>query len=195
MIERFNRTIGECIAKLLTDKEKEWDEYIDAVLLAYRTMKHEATGFTPFQLLYGRQAKLPVDLKITIYQKTPINYDEALIKRTCEIINKMNNEQIKARENIEKGQEQQKSRHKGKSTKLKIGDKVLVHRTNLQTNFSTKLEEKWIGPYYIHDVLPRNVYRLRNLDGKLVKNVIHGNRLKLFYEQNLTPIVLIEDNI
>ena len=32
MIERFNRTIGECIAKLLTDKEKEWDEYIDAVL-------------------------------------------------------------------------------------------------------------------------------------------------------------------
>ena len=83
---------------------------------------------------------------------------------------------------LKKGQEQQKSRHKGKSTKLKIGDKVLVHRTNLQTNFSAKLEEKWIGPYYIHDILPRNVYKLRNLDGKLVKNVIHGNRLKLFYE-------------
>ena len=180
MIERFNRTIGECIAKLLTDKEKEWDEYIDAVLLAYRTMKHETTGFTPFQLLYGRQAKLPIDLKITTYQKMPINYDEALTKRTCEIIDKMNNEQIKARENIEKGQEQQKSRHKKESTKLKIGDKVLIHRTNLQTNFSAKLEEKWIGPYYIHDVLQRNVYKLRNLDGKLVKNVIHGNRLKLF---------------
>ena len=105
MIERFNRTIGECIVKLQTDKEKEWDEYIDAILLAYRTMKHEATGFTPFQLLYGRQAKLPVDLKITTYKKTPVNYDEALIRRTYEIINKMNNEQIKARENIEKGQE------------------------------------------------------------------------------------------
>ena len=158
-------------------------------------MKHEATGFTPFQLLYGRQAKLPVDLKVATYQKMPVNYDEALTRRACEIINRMNNEQIKARENIEKGQEQQKSRHKEKSTKLKIGDKVLVHRTNLQTNFSAKLEEKWIGPYYIHDVLPRNVYKLRNLDGKLVKNVIHGNRLKLFHEQNLTPIVLIEDNI
>ena len=107
----------------------------------------------------------------------------------------MNNEQVKARENIEKGQEQQKSRHERKSTKLKIGDKILVHRTNLQTNFSAKLEEKWIGPYYIHDVLSCNVYKLRNLDGKLVKNVIHGNRLKLFHEQDLTPIVLIEDNI
>ena len=48
MIERFNRTIGECIAKLLSDKEKEWDDYIEAVLLAYRTMKHESTRFTPF---------------------------------------------------------------------------------------------------------------------------------------------------
>ena len=54
----------------------------------------------------------------------------------------MNNEQIKARENIKKGQEQQKSRHKKESTKLKIGDKVLVYCTNLQTNFSAKLEEK-----------------------------------------------------
>src|SRR5437868_9659238 len=54
MIEQFNQTIGKCIAKLLTDKEKEWDKYIDTVLLAYHTIKHEATGFMPFQLLYGR---------------------------------------------------------------------------------------------------------------------------------------------
>ena len=107
----------------------------------------------------------------------------------------MNNKRIKTRENIEKGQKQQKSHHRKESTKLKIGNKVLVHRTNLQTNFSAKLEEKWIGPYYIHDVLQRNVYKLRNLDGKLVKNVIHGNRLKLFQEQNITPIVLIENDI
>src|SRR5207302_9919742 len=94
--ERFKQTVGECIAKLLSDKEKEWDEYIDAVLLAYQTMKYESTGFIPFQLMYGRQAKLPIDLKIMTFKKTPITYDEALTKRTFQIIDKMNNEQIKA---------------------------------------------------------------------------------------------------
>ena len=42
-------------------------------------------------------------------------YNEALTKRTHEIISKMNNEQIRARENIEKGQKRQNGRHKEKS--------------------------------------------------------------------------------
>jgi hypothetical protein len=102
------------------------------------------------------------------------------------------NDQSKAHNNIDQSQDRQKLRQKGQSTKLKIGDKVLVYRTDLQTNFSAKLMEKWIGPFYIHEVLHNNVYKLRNLDGKLVKNVVHGNRLKIFHEQYLEPTVLIE---
>ncbi|CAG8656866.1 11590_t:CDS:1, partial [Diversispora eburnea] len=30
-----------------------WDEYIPAVLFAYRIHKHNTTRFTPFFLLYG----------------------------------------------------------------------------------------------------------------------------------------------
>src|ERR1700741_369143 len=112
MIERFNRTIGECIAKLISDKEKEWDEYIESTLLAYRTMKHESTGFTPFQLMYGRQAKLPIDLKITTFSDEPITFDEALMKRTFQIINKMSQDQNKANDNLVKSQDRQQSQDK-----------------------------------------------------------------------------------
>jgi hypothetical protein len=56
---------------------------------------------------------------------------------------------------------------------------------------SAKLESQWIGPYFIHNVLEQNVYKLRHMNGKLVKGVIHGNRLKLYKEQQLEPIVLI----
>ena len=81
--------------------------------------------------------------------------------------------------------------YKSTNNKLKIGDKVLLHRTDLQNNLSAKLMEKWIGPFYIHNVLPNNVYKLRNMDGKIIKGVIHGNRLKLFHEQILEPLVII----
>ena len=64
MVERFNRTLGECIAKLVQDNQKEWDSLISSVLLTYRTKQHKSTGLTPFYLVYGRQATLPLDLKI-----------------------------------------------------------------------------------------------------------------------------------
>ena len=63
MVERFNRTLGECIAKLVHSENKEWDQYVDATLFAYRTKKHSTTNYTPFYLMYRRKATLPIDLK------------------------------------------------------------------------------------------------------------------------------------
>ena len=47
---------------------------------------------------------------------------------------------------------------------------------------SAKLESQWISPYYVHNVLDQNVYKLHNINRKLVKGVIHRNRLKLYHE-------------
>jgi transposase InsO family protein len=193
MIERFNRTLGECIAKLVYDNNKEWDQFIDAVLLAYRTKRHKTTGKTPFYLIYGREATLPLDLKI------PHNIkeieDDPMMERLYQLIIELEDNRQEVLQRVETEQQKQKQVYdqQGISAKLKIGDQVLVERTWLKTNFSAKLENKWIGPYYIHDVLKNNVYKLRTLEGKLVKNVIHGNRLKLYHEKKLMPVVLIEN--
>src|ERR1044071_5667384 len=86
LIERFNRTIGECLAKLCSNKEKDWDEYLNPMLLAYRTMKNRMTGFSPFQLTYGRTAKLLIKMTITTHEENYVTEEEALIQRTIEII-------------------------------------------------------------------------------------------------------------
>ncbi|EXX63433.1 putative integrase core domain protein [Rhizophagus irregularis DAOM 181602=DAOM 197198] len=191
MVERFNRTIGECIAKLVQDNNKEWDQLIDAVLLAYRTKKHNTTGKTPFYLTYGREATLPIDLKIP--SQIPQNEKDPMQRRIYQLIVELEEERNDVSLRIEKEQAKQKQVYdqQGISEKLKIGDQVLVERTWLKNNFSAKLENKWIGPYFIHEVLNDNVYKLRNLDGKLVKHVIHGNRLKKYHERKLEPIVIV----
>ena len=48
MVERFNRTIRESLAKMISNPEKEWDEYLDTILLAYRMIKYKFTGFILF---------------------------------------------------------------------------------------------------------------------------------------------------
>jgi len=184
MVERFNRTIGECLAKL--SEEKEWDQSIEAVLLAYRTKKHESTGFTPFQLVYGRQATLTVELKVSTYEEEEV---DALLKRTKEILE--NNDSLRAQHRIKLLQGKRKQTEN--PDRFKIGDKVLLHQTHLENSLSAKLEVKWIRPYFIHEVYEKSNYKLRTLEGKLLKNSVHGNRLKKYFEENLEPWVMIED--
>ena len=61
LVERFNRTLYESLAKLSL-KNNNWDLYIALTLFAYQTTKHSTTKIEPFFLVYRRTARLPVDL-------------------------------------------------------------------------------------------------------------------------------------
>jgi len=61
-IERFHSTMHHMIAKWAIENQRNWDETLPAVAFAYRTSENEATGFTPFYLQYGREARIPADL-------------------------------------------------------------------------------------------------------------------------------------
>ncbi|KAI9550279.1 hypothetical protein GHT06_004904 [Daphnia sinensis] len=42
----------------------DWDDIVDFMVFAYNTSRQETTGLTPFYLLYGREAVLPVDVTL-----------------------------------------------------------------------------------------------------------------------------------
>ena len=43
------------------NKDKDdWDEQLPHALLAYRVSKQSSTGVTPFEMLYGRDVRLPL---------------------------------------------------------------------------------------------------------------------------------------
>ncbi len=60
LVKKFNQTLCEKLAKL-SEETDQWDEFVDPVLMAYHITKHSATGVTPFLLMYGREAVLPID--------------------------------------------------------------------------------------------------------------------------------------
>ncbi|GFX07204.1 retrovirus-related Pol polyprotein from transposon 412 [Trichonephila clavipes] len=62
MVERFNRTILNSLSLQLSSNQKDWDKKLPFFLLAYRSAVHETTGYSPSQMLFGRDLRLPADL-------------------------------------------------------------------------------------------------------------------------------------
>ena len=50
----------------------------------------------------------------------------------------------------------------------------------MENQLSGKLEDKWQGPYYIHDILGNGSYKLRQKNGMILSKHVHGNRLKTY---------------
>ena len=55
LVERFNQTLKAMLRKTAVQEGKDWDLLIPYVLFAYREVPQSSTGFSPFELLYGRE--------------------------------------------------------------------------------------------------------------------------------------------
>ena len=62
MIERYNRTLEAQLSMFVEAHQKDWDQYIPYLLMAYRTAVHESTKCTPTKLMMGREIRVPIDL-------------------------------------------------------------------------------------------------------------------------------------
>ncbi|GFY07281.1 retrovirus-related Pol polyprotein from transposon 412 [Trichonephila clavipes] len=62
IVERFNRTILNSLFLLVLSNQQDWDKKWPFFLLAYRSAVHETTGCSPYQMLFGRDLRLPADL-------------------------------------------------------------------------------------------------------------------------------------
>ena len=62
MVERFNRTLQDMLAIAVGNYPADWEVYIRKLCFAYNTSVHSSTGYSPFFLMFGRQATIPIDL-------------------------------------------------------------------------------------------------------------------------------------
>ena len=50
------------LRKTASEEGKDWDKLLPYVLFAYREVPQESTGYSPFELLYGREVRGPLDV-------------------------------------------------------------------------------------------------------------------------------------
>jgi transposase InsO family protein len=62
LVERFNRNLLSMLATSAKDNPATWETHLPKLCLAYNTSIQASTGYTPFFLMFGREARLPVDI-------------------------------------------------------------------------------------------------------------------------------------
>ena len=53
-MERYNAMLQHLLIKLVNDNQTDWDVHLNGVLFACCTLVHKSTGFTPFEIMFGR---------------------------------------------------------------------------------------------------------------------------------------------
>ena len=57
------------LVKYVEEKKDSWEQFLDTCVFSYNTAQHKPTHYSPFELMFGRRALLPIDL--TLNDKHP----------------------------------------------------------------------------------------------------------------------------
>ena len=177
LVERFNRTLQNMVSTTVKDHPFDWEEAIRKVCMAYNTTVHASTGYSPFYLMFGREARLPIDLVYgtQTQQASPVQEYAQNLKKLLE------DAYDKVREKSATAHKRQKEIYDRKvhGEPYKVNDKVWLFNPVVKKGKSRKLHHPWIGPYIVIERVSECDYRLKAIQGKKNLIIVHFNRLKL----------------
>ena len=70
MVERWHKTLNSMLAKVVSETHKDWPNHLPSVVAAYNATIHQATGYSPNRLVFGREVRLPTDLECGLSPQT-----------------------------------------------------------------------------------------------------------------------------
>ena len=183
LCERMNGVLKSMLKKMCQEKPKDWDRYLSAVLFAYREVPQASTGFSPFELLYGRTVLGPMQVLKELWTEKETSEVSNTYQYVLELRNRLEETCKIARDSLYDAQSVNKH-HYDKSTRqrrLKKGDEVLL----LLPTSHNKLMLQWKGPYEVVEVVNRMDYKVK-VDDRI--GTYHINLLKKFEERDDTVI-------
>src|SRR6185436_19826789 len=163
-----------------------WNDLIPSVLFAYRTLKYSTTKYSPFYLLHGKEAQLPIYLELLHENLIEVPYKEVLNRRIAQIIGTFTDALILAKDNIGTIQQiqEERSRKIEKASIFKEGDLVILYDAAKQNVHGDKFTLQWTGPYYIHRKISDKTVILRDkVDPDKLSSPINTSLIKHYKQR------------
>ena len=186
------------LVKYINADQSDWDENLECVLFSYRTSVHATTKYTPFYLMYGREAVLPPQLQTeckdgndVLFSMTGIeskaqeyatNLEEVRTEVFTEVTSNIQNAQVKQKLYYDRMHAR---------TGFQLGDRVLLRNMRNLTRKRGKLTKEWSGTY---ELCGNGLYRLKNESGEILKKKYNSAQLKIYQQRQEYPAAGSDEN-
>ncbi|XP_015966622.1 uncharacterized protein LOC107490362 [Arachis duranensis] len=166
-VESANRIILQGLRKKLGEAKGEWADLIPEILWSYNTSIQSATGETPFKLVYGAEALIPVEVSVPTLRTEFYDQSNNLQARTAELDIVEEERDISAiKQRARKQYLERRHNRKVVHRSFNNGDLVLRRTEEAQKSPAHgKLAANWEGPFRVLQNLGKGAYKLETLKG------------------------------
>ena len=188
-IERLHSTLKSILRKVCADRPKEWHRYLIPTLFALREIPSDRSGFSAFELLYGKQVRGPLAVLRDLWEDSKLEFENRpTFQYIFDLREKLEDCAEVAVSNSEISSNKFKTYFdlKSQSRSFKVGDEVLV----LLPDNSNKLLMSWSGPHKV-------IQRKNKVDYVIDKNgyhkTYHINLLKKYFRRATANLAAMVD--
>ena len=181
--ESANKVILSQLKRRLGSAKGLWAEKLPEILWAYRCTPHTSTGETPFNLTYGTDAMLPIDVSEPTLQRQIEDWsvNNECLKAELDLIEELR-EKARFREEAVKRRACKRFNAKVRPRTFSEGDLVWRMRTDARKDPTPgKLAPNWEGPFRVIENLKNGAYRLEMLGEKLIPRTWNASHLKFYF--------------
>ncbi|XP_075741654.1 uncharacterized protein LOC142791735 [Rhipicephalus microplus] len=156
-VERMHAVLKRVLRALCFEHDKDWEACIPAALFAIRSAPHETTGFSPAELVYGRNLRSPFRLLRDSWEG--YEEDPRVVSYVLDLLEKLSKTRELVEENMKAAQSLAKTYYDKLSRKrtFNIGDQVML----LRQCKKNKMDMKWEGPAKVMSKLSDTNYEVK----------------------------------
>jgi len=184
VVEAANKNIKKIIQKIVVTY-KDWHEMLSFALHAYRTTVRTSTEATPYSLVYGMEAVMPLEVEIPslrLLMDSELEEAEWANVR-YEQLNLISEKRVAA---ICHHQLYQKRMAKAYDKKVRPcmfqeGDLVLKKLLSLPGENQSKWAPNYEGSYIVKKAFSRGALQLSRIDGEELVRLVNSDSVKRYY--------------
>jgi hypothetical protein len=182
LAEKQCKTLSDMLSMYCRTDQKDWHRFLPYIVFAYNTARQESTKQSPFKLLYGYEARLPIDLALHLPSQ---------FKELDDIYSRFEDARSLVRQSIVDAQQRQKKHYNSKHrpVEYKRGDLVSVYTKLRKVGRSEKLLHNFHGPKMVigkHMNSPVTYLLKDKRTGKVTK--AHIARIKRYHSKGIDEI-------